>query len=311
MSWLQRKILSTQLGRSAARYAGRITLPGFDKLRLLEVLRFFIVGLQQGSINARAATMSWHFFMAIFPTLIFLITLIPFIPIRNFQVVLFEMIRGIIPNSTFNVVQGILTDIIASHHGKLLSIGFIATLYFGTNGFNAMFHAFNKSIHVKETRKPWKQRLIAIALGLVLTVLLVVCIALMIGSEYLIKELIHEGPFLPVLLVIGRILFLGLLTIVAISLFYHYGPAKPVHWRFLSPGAVLATILILLSWEGFALYINNFDSYNKLYGSLGTIIVLQLWIYINSLMLLIGFELNAGIDAARKNRASLKMPKEE
>lgn len=311
MIWLLRQLLKTKLGQALAALLGRFTLPGFDKLPMLDVLRFFILGLQKGAIQTRAASMAYNFFLAIFPAILFLFTLIPFIPIRHFQDALFELLRDMMPQNAFSAAQDTLTEILTHHNGKLLSIGFISALYFSTNGFNAMFTAFNKSIHIKDARAPWKQRLIALLFGIVVTLLLVTCISLIVGSEYLMHRLIHRGATLHFLLIAGRMIFIGLLVLTAISLFYTYGPAQRVHWRFINPGALLATLLTLLTSEGFAFYVNHFGSYNKLYGSIGTIIVVMVWIYLNATMLLIGFELNAGIDAARRNRKALEMPEEE
>ncbi|TND09371.1 MAG: membrane protein [Bacteroidetes bacterium] len=311
MIWLIRQLLKTRFGRSIARFLNRFSLPGFDGLSVLEVLRFFFLGLQKGAIKTRAASMAYHFFLAIFPSILFLFTLIPYVPIENFQVRLLELLREVMPESAFLAAQDTLMEIIHRGNSKLLSFGFLAALFFSTNGFDSMFTAFNKSIHVEDTRLPWKQRLIALLAGLVTAVIIVITLSLLIGSEYMVHRYMDPGALSSTLLWIGKTFFLGLLILTSIAFFYHVGPAKRMHWRFISPGAILATVLMLLTSEAFGFYVNNFGSYNKLYGSIGTIIIVLIWLSLNSTMLLIGFELNAGIDAARKNRRSLQMPEVE
>lgn len=309
--WLLRKLQKTAMGLAFARFLDRISLPGFDGLSVFKVLRFFILGLQQGAIRTRASSMAYHFFLAIFPSILFLFTLIPYVPIDNFQNRLLEMLRDVMPESAFLAAQDTLMEIIHRGNSKLLSFGFLAALFFSTNGFNAMFTAFNKSIHIKETRAPWKQRLIAVGAGLATAVVVMVTLSLLIGTEYLIGRYLPPGGLTRFLLWTGKTFFLGMLVVISISFFYTVGPAKRMHWRLISPGAILATLLVLVTSEGFAFYVNNFGSYNKLYGSIGTIIVVMIWISLNATMLLIGFELNAGIDAARKNRKELEMPESE
>lgn len=304
MSILQR-LRKSAPARSLSRFLRKRSLPAFDGISMYEAGVFFFRGIQKGAIQNRASSMSFSFFLAIFPGILFLFTLIPYIPIDHFQDRLMELLQEMMPANAFATAEDTLDEIIRHHNGKLLSFGFLATVYFSTSGFNSMFGAFNRSIHIAESRSFWKQRLVAVLMGFILAVLVIVGIGLIGWTTSLMHNMIDKNGILGFALEIGRWLFLALMCLIVISCFYYLGPAKRTHWNFISPGAILATTLIIGTSILFAWYVNNFGNYNKLYGSIGTLIVILLWIYYNSMMLLIGFELNAGIHAARKKRTSL------
>jgi membrane protein len=249
--------------------------------------------------------MAYNFFVALFPSIIFLFTLIPFIPIRGFQDMLFNTIRDVMPASAFSAVQDTIAEIIHRPHSRLLSVGFIGALYFSTQGFTAMMGAFNRSIHVRERRKAWKQQLVAVMLVIILTIAILIAITILIGAQLLVDRTFHRDSTQVILLNIGQWLIIGLLFLFIIAIFYRYGPSQRMHKHFISPGVVFATVLIILTSLLFAWYINNFGKYNKLYGSIGSIIVMLVWIYYNSMMLVVGFELDAGIEGGKQNKLSL------
>ncbi|MFN4300323.1 MAG: YihY/virulence factor BrkB family protein [Thermaurantimonas sp.] len=281
-----------------------IKIPFFQGQSLYDVLRFFYIGVLQGNVTSRAASVSFSFFLALFPGIIFLFTLIPYIPIDGFQKVLFELLHEIMPPNTFEAAESTIDDIINNKRGGLLSFGFIAALIFATNGTNALISNFNASVHQFKTRGFWRQELVAIFLTLLLSVLFIIGIALIIFTEGFTDWLI-EIKVIPAdlksFLRIGRNASLVAVIFFAISLLYYFGPADRSLFKFFSPGSILATLLILLGSELFSYYINNFNQYNRLYGSIGTLLIILLWIYVNSLILIIGFEFNAGIAAARRN----------
>lgn len=301
---LQRLAAWTPVRKSLA-WSQRISLPGFDGHSLYEVSAFFFRGVFKGQVQARAASMAFSFLLAVFPSIIFLFTLIPYIPVPNFQDSLFEMIGNILPTNMFISLQDTIREITHRPNGGLLSFGFIAALYFSKNGLVAMMNSFNASIHVRESRAGWKQQLIATALVIVLSLLIMVGLTLMIGSEYFVSQMIEKRNSEVVLISIGKWLLLGMLFLAVIGAFYRFGPASRRHSSFFSPGVILAALLtisfsILFSW-----YVNNFGNYNSVYGSIGTIMVVMLWINFNCMMLLIGFELDAGIFSAKAKKRSL------
>ncbi len=302
---LFRLLRSSTLARGTSRWAKRVQPWGFEGLTLYEVAIFFGRGVNRVGLRHRAASMAYNFFIALFPSIIFLFTLIPFIPIEHFQATLFLAIKSIMPGNAFATIQGTIGEIILQENSKLLSFGFLAALYFSTAGVDAMMEAFNKSIHVRERRRPWKHQLVAVALVMTLTVTVLLGVGIIIGTQVIIdlvfqNELAHK-IWLNVLqwtVVAGLFMFI-------IGVFYRFGPSQQMHKNFFSPGVILATILTLLTSLLFAWYVNNFGRYNALYGSIGSIIVVLVWIYYNSMMLVIGFELDAGIEGAREERKTL------
>lgn len=281
-----------------------IKIPFFQGQSLYDVLKFFYIGIVDGNVTSRAASVSFSFFLALFPGIIFLFTLIPYVPIDGFQQVLFELLHEIMPPNTFEAAESTIDDILNNRRGNLLSFGFIAALIFATNGTNALISNFNASVHQFKSRGFWRQELVAIFLTLLLSILFIIGIALIIFTEGFTDWLIEIKVIpseLKSFLRIGRYTSLVTVIFLAISLLYYFGPADRRLFKFLSPGSILATLLIMLGSELFSYYINNFNQYNRLYGSIGTLLIIMLWIYVNSIFLIIGFEFNAGIAAARRN----------
>ena len=283
----------------------RLHIAGFEGLPLHSVLLFFIRGIRRGALKTRASALAFDFFLAIFPTIIFLFTLIPYIPIENFQENLLSLLKEFLPQSAYEATQSTIIDIVKHERGGLLSIGFIAALYFSTNGFHTMIDAFNKSYHTSETRTPLEQRMTSLLLVFIFTILVVIAIGLIIVSEIMLYKIRFRDELTSFLIIAGRLIIIFALVFIVISFMYYLGPAKKTRWKFFSAGSMFATILVIITSYGFAYYVNNFGQYNKLYGSIGTLIVIMLWIYFNSVILLLGFELNASIQYAKKNSPGL------
>ena len=279
----------------------KIILPGFERVPLYNVAAFFIKGIQNGTITSRASSVAFSFFLALFPTIIFLFTLIPYVPIQDFQNQLMDLLREFMPKSAFEATESTLEEIIKQPHGSLLSVGFISALYFSTNGFNSLIDAFNQSYHSIETRGVIRQRLVSILLVIIQTFLMLTAITLIVLTEFILYKFIPRDNFAAYGILIGRWLIVLALLVSTISFIYYLGPASKKGWKFISAGSTLATILFIITSLGFAFYVNNFGQYNKLYGSIGTLIVVLLWIYFNSIILLLGFELNASIHSASKS----------
>lgn len=302
---LFRLLRASTLARGTSRWAKKIHPWGFEGLTLYEVAIFFGRGVNRVGLRHRAASMAYNFFIALFPSIIFLFTLIPFIPIDNFQETLFQAIKSIMPGSAFAMIQGTVEEIILHQNSKLLSFGFLAALYFSTAGIDAMMDAFNKSIHVKEKRRPWKHQLIAIGMVLSLTITLLLGVGIIIGTQVVIDLVFQNATAHKIWLNILQWVVVAGLFMFIIAVFYRYGPSQQMHKHFISPGVIFATFLTIITSLLFAWYVNNFGRYNALYGSIGSIIVVLIWIYYNSMMLVIGFELDAGIEGARDQRTTL------
>lgn len=285
--------------------AKRITFPGFDGMPLYNVMVFFWRSIVDGALTTRASAISFSFFMALFPTIIFLFTLIPYIPIDNFQNELFLLIKDMVPASAFSAIEETVQDILTQQRGGLLSLGFFMALIFSTNGLASLMSAFDSSLHTFERRTWIGQYLIAFVLMVILSTLITVAIGLITYGQYVINYMANNGylkdHFTFYTLIFGKWMVIMILFFMANSFLYYLAPAKKTKWRFISAGSTLATILCLATLFGFSYYINRFGQYNKLYGSIGTLLVIMLLIYCISLILLVGFELNASINEAVKH----------
>ena len=282
--------------------AKKIYFPGFDGMPLYDVMVFFWRSIVDGALSTRASAIAYSFFIALFPAIIFLFTLIPYIPIENFQTQLFLLIKDMVPAGAFTAIEGTVQDILTRQRGDLLSLGFLMALIFSTNGFASMMTAFDASLHSFERRTWLSQRLIALLLVGILFILVSVAIVLITSGQHVINYLVNNGylkdHFTFYALTIGKWFVILFLFFVANSFLYYLAPAKKTKWRFISAGGTLSTVLSIITFVGFSYYINNFGQYNKLYGSIGTLLVIMLLMYILSMILLIGFELNASINEA-------------
>jgi len=284
--------------------AKKVTFPGFDGMPLYDVMVFFWRSIVDGSLSTRGSAIAFSFFMGLFPAIIFLFTLIPYIPIDNFQNELFLLIKDMVPANAFMAIEETVKDILTRQRGDLLSLGFFMALIFSTNGFASMMTAFDASLHSFERRTWIGQRLIALLLLAIMSVLLTLAIGLITYGQYLINYLAINGylkdHFTFYVLSIGKWFIILVLFFMANSFLFYLAPAKKTKWRFISAGGTLSTVLSLATFLGFTYYINHFGQYNKLYGSIGTLLVIMLLMYILSMILLVGFELNASINEAVK-----------
>jgi membrane protein len=301
---LLRAIVYSPSVRSFVVYTKNVALPGFDNMPVYDVADFFFTGIQRGSIKTRAQSLAFSFVLALFPAIIFLFSMIPYVPVHNFQDQLLDLIKNLLPTNAYEAMRTTIEDIIRHQHSGLVSVGFLFALYFTSNGFMALMKGFNTSYHTSEKRSPVKRRIVAVILTLILSILLILAIVLIIFGEVAIKYLVVKHILKTKtqvwLLLLGKWMIVLALFFIAISFLYYYAPSVKKRWRFISAGSTLATLLTIITSIVFTYFVNNFGQYNKLYGSIGTLIVIMLWIYFNSLILLLGFELNASIDNAKK-----------
>lgn len=288
------------LWRAVRTTAQNLRLPLFDGLSAYDVAVFFGKGIYEGAVTSRAASISFSFFLALFPGVIFLFTLIPFIPVEGFQSELFKLLRDVLPPNSFDAAYSTITDILTIKRGDLLSVTVIAAFFFATNGTLSLIGNFGQSIHRLNVRGFWSQYLAAFLLTLALSVLLISGITALTLSEVYLSEWIG-GELGIWLAALSRWVVLLGLVLLSISLLFYFGPMRRAPWRFVSPGALLATLLVWLTSYLFGIYVTDFSRYNQLYGSIGTLMIIQLWIYVNAIGLIIGFELNASM-AEAKNR---------
>lgn len=273
---------------------------GFAGLTLYDIGYFFIVETQKSAITTRASAVAFTLFLALFPAIIFIFSLIPFLPIANLHQQLLSEMHTLLPENAYQAAVATINDLVKNQHNGLLSFGFLVTLYFATNSIHALMDAFNQAMHAAETRTFIKQRVVSLFLFVTLSMLLLTASLLIIFSEVAITYATGHGLLLSdggeiVLLTLGKWLVAFFLLYTAISLLYYFGPVNSANYKLINPGALLATVLSISASLLFNYYVNNFGTYNKVYGSVGTIMVIMLWLEFNCLIMLIGFDLNAKI----------------
>lgn len=283
----------------------KVKPPLFDGLSLWDVLSFFVKGIYEGAITTRAGSVSFSFFLALFPGIIFIFTLVAYLPLDTFQDELFNVLADVLPPSTHDMAFDAITDILTIKRGGLLSVTFAAALVFATNGTLSLISNLGISYHNINVKNFWLQYFSAFLLTIVLTLLILIALVALIFSQGFtswLSELGYLSEYAGQFIYWVRLLVLLTAILLGISLVYNYGPVRSRNWRFISPGSILATLLIILSSQGFGFYVENFSTYNKFYGSIGTLMIMLLWIYINAFGLIIGFELNASMSGVRQKQ---------
>jgi membrane protein len=277
----------------------RIKLGKQYQVPLYDVLVFFFREITKPDLTMRASAITFSFFLALFPGTLFLFTLIPYIPIADLDVILLDFFSEVMPDSAFQAVKTTISDIVSKQQTGLLSFGILLALYFSTNGLNALMESFNKSYDIFESRSFLYQRGMALLLTLLELAVLVMAVVLILGGSLAIDVLVMYGlikaSYIAVLFRVMEWIIILVLIYIGVSLLYYFGPAVNRRWKFFSIGSVVATLLFVVTSTAFSYYINHFGTYNKLYGSIGTLIVVMLWMNLNSLIILVGFELNAAI----------------
>lgn len=296
-------IKSSRSYQKVVKLLKKYSLPGFKRLPIYDVLSFFFRGIYDGALDTRASSMAFKFFLALFPGIIFLFTLIPFLPFDNIEQELFGLLKDLLPAEAYELSISTVQDILLNKHGSVLSINFIIAIFFATNGVKVMVQEFNNGYNIVKQRNYLSTQVISFLLVSILTLVLFVSITAIIISSWLINylnsiEYFENIPLYSLLELSTWIILFGLFYF-GISFIYFLGPTKQDSWKFFSPGALIASILTLLTSLAFSYYVNNFSQYNKLYGSIGTLISIMLWLYFNSLVLLIGFELNTSLKSAK------------
>jgi membrane protein len=283
------------------------TLPGFSGVPIYNVAEFFIKQVQTIGMTERASAIAFNFVMAIPPAIIFLFTLIPHLPITTtFQGELYSLIRDIIPGEKNNAVLiGFLKDFINNPRNGLLSFGFILSLYFSSNAMMGIMRSFDKNYAGFKKRKNWQRRTAAIQLTLLLYFFVISSLLALIAREVVLKWLGIQNANVLALIANLRWVVIFLLFFSCISFIYKLAPSVHKKWKLINPGSILATGLMLITSGALSWWVANFSHYNQLYGSISTVLIIMILIFINSLILLIGFELNVSIYALKAERTEI------
>ena len=271
---------------------------------LYDLLHLYIVGIIKGTVTTRASAISYSFFLAISPFLLFILNLIPYIPIENFQVDFWSFINDLLPPGTHDFFSNIFFDIAEKKRGGLLSSVFFLSIFLMTNGIVAIFGGFEFSYHIHITRTYIKQYLYALMVAIILALLILFVVVMFIYYEVYLVPYLDKINFLTTnetLLQISKIGFVALITYFGTSILFYFGTIEGQQGKFFSPGSVLTMLLFGLTTYLFGIYIENFSQYNQLYGSIGALLIFLLYIWLNANILLLGFELNAALMQLKKN----------
>lgn len=312
MTKLERIIVKSKPVSFVGRTSKKIILPGFHGVPLYDAFVFFRAQLKKSSLNTRAKSISFDFAMAIPAVLICIFTLIPYMPIsKQFTKELLTLTRLITPNQkSYNFVNGFLEDFLNTPRVGLMSFGFVLVIFYASNAMLSIIRTFDIAIYQYHTRRNYiRKRIKAIRLTIVVLGLLMGTILLLIGQgilfDHIIKWLKLKGSDV-VWLATLRWMISVTLFFYSISFIYTYAPSVKKRWPLITPGSVVATFLMIATTSGFSFWVNHFNNYNKVYGSLGTILILMFLIYLNSLILLLGFELNLSITFLKSTIQDIK-----
>jgi membrane protein len=303
-SEIEEKLLKIPVVNVLVRLLKRIILPGFNGLSLYDLLEIYVTGIIKGTFSSRASSIAYSFFVAIFPFLLFILNLISYIKVEGFQQRFLAFINELLPAQTHDFFFPIIADIALTQRTGLTYFAFFLSLFLAANGVNAIFSAFENSYLVKINRAFLRQYMVALAISIFLSLLLLTTVGVILYGEYVISELkgyevIANDIFWINVLQLSVFIFM---IYIAIAMLYHFGVKEGRHTRFFSVGALLTTLLFLLTTYLFGIYINNFSNYNELYGSIGALLIMLFYIWINSNLLLLGFELNISLQRLKERK---------
>ncbi|MEL1244461.1 YihY/virulence factor BrkB family protein [Flavobacterium sp. DGU11] len=284
------------------RFGKSIKLPYSEGLTLYHLTELYITGIVNGDISYRAGAIAFSFFMSLFPFTLFLFNLIPYIPLQGFKEDFMLFVHDNVPPNTYDAIADIITDIMTDKKANLLSFGIVLAILLMSNGMNAILSGFQNSMHITIKRTYFRQYALAIGLSLVFAIILIVTVASIVILEYFIQTLTNQGWLDDDvwLLRLVRYLILIMMILTTTSLLFKFAAKETRQAAFFSYGSVFSTVLFGLTSFGFSIYVSQFAQYNKLYGSIGTLLVLMLYIWINCFILLLGFELNALIHKLKR-----------
>jgi len=279
--------------------SSKLRLPGMGGVTFYDLVETYALGIVRGAFSSRASAISYSFFMALFPFILFILNLIPFVPVEDFQSEFLKFLHELLPPAAVNSFDSIFMEVAEQENTGLLTIAFAASIFLMANGVNAIFDGFQRSYHQEISRHVVRQYLVALSISLLLAFFLLLSVVAVGYIQYQLEDinskyLLGDGGSTFWLLAVRYAILLFLLFTFICTLYYA-GTKSGRESPFFNAGAIFTTLLILFFGYLFGLYIENFSTYNEIYGSLGAILILMVYIWLNSNLLLLGFELNASI----------------
>jgi len=299
---IEQKLRKIPVLRNFVSWSKNIKLVWLSGLPLYDLLELYVIGIAEGALSNRAGAIAFSFFMALFPFALFILNLIPYIPIEGFQDDFLKFVADGVPPNTFYAIKNIINDILHNSHSGLLSSGFLLSVFLMANGLNAILGGFENSKHVLVKRGFFNQYFVAIGLSLFIAFLLIFTVAIIVVFEVFIQKLNARDFFndkIP-FMVLARYLFLILMILTTTSVLFKFGTKNQETRSFISIGSVFTTVLTIISSYFFGVWVIQFSKYNELYGSIGTLLIVMFYIWINCMILLLGFELNEVINKVKK-----------
>jgi len=290
-------------------WLGSIQIPFFKHVPLGLVTKILWKQINSNEMSMKASAIAFNFFMALFPATIFFFTMLAFVPYSGFEIRFMELLRFALPESAFLTVKDTIEDILRNQQGALAGFGLLLAFFFSTNGIFAMMNSFNKLDRQFENRGMIRKRIVAAGLLLLLTLTVILGLSSLV-LEGLATDWIHlKFPKTfevtkYVFWVLEKGIILGMILLL-LGIIYRFGPSTITKWNLFSPGSWMSTLLFWITSSGFSYYVSHFSTYNKLYGSLGTLLIIMLWLYINSFVILVGFELNVVIYGNSKKHTKM------
>ncbi|MES2574990.1 MAG: YihY/virulence factor BrkB family protein [Bacteroidota bacterium] len=301
---IEERIEKIPVLRNLARPLKRIKLPRLQGISLYDLLELYGLGIAESAFSYHASAIAFSFFMALFPFALFILNLIPYIPIEGFQADFLQFVKDGVPPNTYDAIANIINDILNNSHSGLLSTGFFLSIFLMANGLNGILGGFESSKHVLIKRGFFNQYLVALGMSLVLSLLLLVTVAIIVVFEVFIQMTIIQDVLsdrIP-LISLSRYAFVILMILITISILFKFGTVHDKNSVFISIGSVFTTVLVILDSYVFGIWVLRFSKYNELYGSIGTLLIMMFYIWINCAILLLGFELNASVNKLRRKK---------
>ena len=279
-----------------------VVIPGFEGMPLYDVLVYFVKGFTQVNLIDRAAAVAFFVFLALFPSILFLFTLIPYFPLQGVTANVLEALHAILPPGTYESVSSTINQIMSIEHGGLMSIGLLLAFYFSTSAISSFFRGFNMGDKEFGQIPFLKLQLYSILVMIMFVLLLLISIVLITLGQRLLPMLFVKmhfySGFTVFMINMLRWLIVIFALIVAMSLLYHFGNPRSRKFKLFTPGSILFAALFIVGTMLFNFYISNISAYNLLYGSIGGLIIFVIWIFLNCILILIGYELNKSITKA-------------
>ncbi|MDO1500282.1 YihY/virulence factor BrkB family protein [Winogradskyella maritima] len=310
---IEEKLARIPVINRVVEFSKAMKLPGLEGLSVWDLLKLYGLGIIKGTLTTRASAIAFSFFVAIFPFLLFIIIVIPYIPIDTFQADFMDFLNSILPPQTSDFFfENIFQNINSNKGGGLISGVFVLSVVLMANGVSAVFSGFETSYHQQLVRNPIKQYIFAMGVALILAILLLFTVAVFgyfqifviqpLYERFVGESVLDADSALP-WVIFAKYVFFVVMTYLVTATLYYFGTKEGRDSRFFSIGALFTTVLIMLTSYLFGIYVNNFSNYNELYGSIGALLILLFYLWLNANILLLGYELNASLRYLHKSNS--------